>query len=65
MKYKYVISLFLIGLLFYLFGAWSKITHQAFADNIMLIAFCIMIISVLLAIIKIVTTNDKDSFLNK
>ena len=65
MKYKYLVSLFLIGILFWLVGSWSKITHQAFADNVLLLAYCLLGLSVVLAIIKTLVIKDKDSFLNK
>jgi hypothetical protein len=65
MKYKHIISIFLLGILTYLFGAWSKLTHQAFAENTLLAGFCTMMLSAVLAIIKILTTKNKDSFLNK
>lgn len=65
MKYKYIISLFLPGILVYLLAVWSKITHQAYANLILLIAFGVMALGVLISMIKILRTKNKDSFLNK
>jgi len=65
MKYKHIISIAVVGILINLFGAWAKLTHQAYADATLLISFCIIILSGLLLIIKMLTTKSKDSFLNK
>jgi hypothetical protein len=65
MKYKHIIALAIAGLLFYFAGAWSKITHQAYADALINSGFVILLISGLLAIIKIVSAKNKDSFLNQ
>jgi len=65
MKYKHLVSLFLVGILCLLFGSWSKLTHQAFADKALLLAYCVLGAAVLLAIIKTLASKDKDSFLNK
>jgi len=65
MKYKYIISLFIVGILFQIFGAWAKITHQAYGNTCLNVATIIMICSGVLAIIKILTAKSKDSFLNK
>jgi hypothetical protein len=65
MKYKYIISIAILGILIHLFAFWSKITHQAFTGELIFISFSLIIVSGLLLIIKILTSKNKDSFLNK
>lgn len=65
MKYKHIISIAILGVLVHLFAFWSKITHQDFTWELMFISFSLIIVSGLLLMIKILTTKNKDSFLNK
>ena len=65
MKYKHILSIAVLGILIHFFAAWAKLTHQAYADTVILISFCIIIVSGLLLIIKMLTTKNKDSFLNR
>jgi uncharacterized membrane protein YuzA (DUF378 family) len=64
MKYKYVLSIFIVGLLFWLFAAWSKITHQSYAALMVNISFIIMGLAGVFALIKILF-NKNDNFLNR
>lgn len=65
MKYKYIVSIFLVGVIIYLIGVVFKITHAAHANEMIVVAVTTMITAVVLAIIKILTTKNHDSFLNK
>ena len=65
MKYKHVIAVFIIGLMCWYFGAWAKITHQSYAQNVLNTAIILLLISGVLALIKIFLFTNKDSFLNK
>jgi hypothetical protein len=65
MKYKYIIAFFLIGFIIQLFGGWAKLTHQSYAAKTLNVSFAIMIIAAVLALIKMLSTKNKDSFLNK
>lgn len=64
MKYKYIISVFIFGLLLWFFAAWSKITHKAYADAMVNISFDVIALACILAIIKLLF-NKKDRFLNR
>ena len=64
-KYKYILTLFLIGVAFRIFGAVVKITHAPNADLILIFSSFLMIVGVILMIIKIIATKDKKSFLNQ
>ncbi len=65
MKYKYIISIFLVGVACRVIGTLYKITHWPNADRIILISTIIIVAAIVLAIIKVITTKNKDSFLNK
>ena len=65
MKYKHILSIFLIGVIVYLVGVVFKITHAPHANEIIVAAVTTMITAVVVAIIKILTTKNQDSFLNK
>ena len=65
MKYKYIIPLFLIGIIFQTVAAFFKITHAPNADLLFKISVSLIIVSLILAIIKVVATKNKESFLNK
>lgn len=64
-KYKHIITLFIIGFVVNLYAGLQKILHTANADNLFKIAFFIMATSALLAILKLLSTKNKDSFLDK
>lgn len=64
-KYKYIIAVFIIGFLINLFGALQKILHAPHADKILTVAFYIMIISGVTAVIKLIFSKNKNSFLDK
>jgi hypothetical protein len=63
LKYKYLIALFIAGLASWLFGCWSKITHQSYADTMVHISYFMLIVSCILLIIKLLKSNNR--FLNK
>jgi predicted membrane channel-forming protein YqfA (hemolysin III family) len=64
-KYKHIVALFIIGFIVNLFGALQKILHRANADMVFTIAFYTMATSGLIAVIKLLVTKNKDSFLDK
>ena len=68
MKNKYIIVIFLIGLIIVIFGALLKITHFEFGsvtgNLVLLIGKIIEVIAIVIFIIKLLS-NKKDSFLNK
>ena len=65
MKYKYIISIFLAGVACRVIGVLFKITHAPKADIIIMVSTIIIVSAIVMAIIKIITTKNKDSFLNK
>jgi Na+/melibiose symporter-like transporter len=64
MKYKHIIAVFIIGYILKIVGAWAKITHQAYANAVISIAFIILIISCILLLIKVLFSK-KNSSLDK
>jgi len=64
-KYKYIIAVFIIGFVVNLFGALEKVLHAPKADKIMTIAFCIMATSAVVAVIKLIFSKNRNSFLDK
>ena len=64
-KYKYIIALFIFGIILWFFSAWAKITHQAYAPTIVNISHIVIIASCVLAIIKVLSNKKDDSFLNQ
>ena len=64
-KYKYIIAVFIIGFVIGLFGFLQKILHAAGADKKLTIAFYIMAASGVVAVIKLIFSKSKNSFLDK
>ncbi len=64
-KYKYIIAVFIIGFVTGLFGFLQKILHTANADKILSIGFYIMATSGVVAVIKLIFSKNKNSFLDK
>jgi uncharacterized membrane protein YdcZ (DUF606 family) len=64
-KYKYIIAVFIIGFVINLFGALQKVLHYPNADKIITVAFYIMAASAVTAVIKLIFSNHKNSFLDK
>ncbi len=65
MKYKYIVALFLVGFIFQTIAYLSKILHTANADLLFKISGSLIIISLILAIIKVIKTKNEENFLNK
>ena len=65
MKYKHLIAVFIIGIMLWFFGAWAKITQQSYAANTVDAAIAVVLLSGVLALIKILFSKSDDSFLNK
>lgn len=68
MKNKYIIALFVIGVIFTIFGALFKVMHFEIGpltgNTILTIGMFIEIIACLLFVFKLLL-NKKDDFLNK
>ena len=64
-KYKYIIAVFIVGFVINLFGALQKVLHYPNADKIMTIAFYIMATSGVVAVVKLIFSKSKNSFLDK
>ena len=64
-KYKYIIAVFIVGFIINLFGALQKVLHYPNADKIMTIAFYIMATSGVVAVVKLIFSKNKNSFLDK
>ncbi len=68
MKNKYIIALFLLGLIFVIFGALLKITHFELGfltgNLVLFIGKLIEVIAILIFIIKLFS-NKNNSFLNR
>lgn len=64
LKYKHIISIFIVGLLLWYFAAWSKLTHKSFAALMVNISFGVIAIAGILALVKILFNKD-DKFLNR
>jgi Na+/melibiose symporter-like transporter len=65
MKYKHIVAVLILGLMCWFFGYWARITHQAYAYTVFTIAITVILLSGILALIKIFFFTDKDSTLNK
>ena len=64
-KYKYIIAVFIIGFETELFGFLQKIIHASNADKLLTIDFYIMAMSGITAVIKLIFSKNKNSFLDK
>jgi hypothetical protein len=64
-KYKYIFSIFLAGVVVNFFGGLKKILHSPNANFILSVAFCIMALSIVLLIIKLLLQKRENSFLDK
>ncbi len=69
MKYKYIIIVFVLGLMLDIIGALFKIIHfeiGPFTGNVFLtIGAFIKLISIIMLLIKLFTNKDKQNFLNQ
>ncbi len=64
-KYKHLITLITFAVLIWITAAFKKLVHQANSDLYFEISYTIFLLTGLLFLIKIFTTKNKDSFLNK
>ena len=62
MKYKYIIALFLSGIIFQSVAYLFKILHARNADLLFKISGELIIILLLIAFIKVVAAKDKKAF---
>ncbi len=65
MKYKYIIALFIIGIIIHFLGALQKILHAPGANNLFYISTGIVVLALVIAVIKIIANRQKEHFLNK
>ncbi|MFT3979784.1 MAG: hypothetical protein QM687_04885 [Ferruginibacter sp.] len=63
MKYKHILSIFILGFILQVLGAMLKITHAPGADNWLKVSAGIIILSAILLIIKLL--KSKEGILNK
>lgn len=64
MKIKYILALFLIGVLLVAFGAWMKILHLQFATIVFTSGIFIKGLAIIFGIIKLFTSDKFKDFLN-
>jgi hypothetical protein len=64
MKAKHAIILIALGYCFDFAGAWSKITHAYYANNLLLIAVCLKVAGVILLAFKIINYEGFKKFMN-
>ncbi len=64
-KYKHIIAIFILGFIINLFAALQKTLHTPIANRMFIVAFCVMAASGLMAVIKLIATKDKNSFLEE
>ena len=62
MKTKYIIALFIVGIMVMMIGSMFKILHWPHAGRIIIAATALQIVSAVLAICKVLT--GKNNFLN-
>ena len=62
MKTKYIIALFLVGIIVLIVGSMFKIMHWPYSNKLIMTATAIKVIAAVLAIIKVLT--GKNNFLN-
>ena len=55
-KFRWPIVIFLVGMAVKLFGAWGKITHQAFAETALSIGFFTQMLAVFITLFMIIGT---------
>lgn len=65
MKYKHIIVLFLIGCIFWLFGALIRLMHWPYGQEIITFSTFIQIISIIILIVKLLNNKDINSRLNQ
>ncbi|SEP55415.1 hypothetical protein SAMN05444005_101193 [Flavobacterium urocaniciphilum] len=64
MKYKYIIALFLIGIVFWLIGNLIKLMHWPFSVEANILSILFMLLSCIILIVKILKNNNDGSKLN-
>ncbi len=62
MKTKYIIALFIVGILVLIIGSMFKIMHWLYASELIMTATAIQVVAVLMAIWKVLVS--KNNFLN-
>jgi hypothetical protein len=63
MKYKYIVAIFLIGIIIQFIASLFKILHYMNADLLFIISTSIIVLALILGILKVVLS--KNDFLNK
>ena len=65
MKAKYTILLIALGYCFDFAGAWAKVTHAPYANQLLLIATCLKVAGVVLLVFKIISYDGFQRFMNR
>jgi hypothetical protein len=65
MKNKYIIVVFLLGVICWIFASLLKIMHTPGANMLATTASVLMILAACIFAIKILLTKDRNSFFNK
>ena len=65
MRAKHAILLIALGYCFDFAGAWTKIMHAPYANNLLLIAVCLKVVGVALLAFKIISYEGFKKFMNK
>lgn len=65
MKYKYIIIIFVIGMIATIIGALFKLMHWPNASTLLTFGLLSEALSGILLIIKLITNKDNTHFLNK
>lgn len=65
MKAKHAILLIALGYCLDFAGAWSKILHAPYANNLLLIAVCLKVVGVVLLAFKIISYEGFKKFMNR
>jgi hypothetical protein len=60
-KYKYIIALFIVAIVLWFYASLQKIIHAPNADLLFKISFALIIISAILALIKLLLTKKSNS----
>jgi len=56
-KYKYIVIVLVIGVIIYLLGTAKKIMHHPGADTLLTIAFCVVTVGIVAAMIKMLSSK--------
>jgi hypothetical protein len=64
MKTKHTVLLFALGYCLEFFGAWTKIMHAPYANNLLLVAVTLKVVGALLFVFMVVNYSRFKNFMN-